>query len=230
MSIMDQNVQLYSVIKDEVVLRIDEQSILDLDIQLKQMNDKIMKQVISFAKQHQQVFELRQKAVTNLLGRIIEVPFKVDTGAAYTIKMGTEQIISRIQKKQLKEVLRLIYLHPCYLLKILKSDHFNFEDKKLLIQQLFHSNSRSTVLRNNYLLLSIFDDLAKFELKGKFLEDIEFCARNPKKQQKDLEHDTVMKPLICTMIFEHIFDSQSTNIDTIACIVCHFINHIQSNF
>lgn len=51
MSIMDQNLQLYSVIKSELQLRIDEQSILDMDIQLRQLNEKIMKSVISFAKQ-----------------------------------------------------------------------------------------------------------------------------------------------------------------------------------
>jgi len=36
--------------------------------------------------------------------------------------------------------------------------------------------------------------------------------------------------MMSTFIFQWIFDQQSTNMDTICCIVCHFINQIQSTY
>lgn len=78
--------------------------------------------------------------------------------------------------------------------------------------------------------MSIFEDLVKFETAGKFLDEIELCGRPPNNQPKEGESESNGKPLISSLIFQHIFDSQSTNIDTISCIVCHFINYIQSNF
>lgn len=47
---MEQNIALYSVIKNEQANKVDEQSIGDMDQLLKSANEKIMKTVINFSK------------------------------------------------------------------------------------------------------------------------------------------------------------------------------------
>ena len=86
---------------------------------------------------------------------------------------------------------------------------------KKLIKQLFTSNKKSGVLRNNYLLISIFDLILPKELP-------------PTLDEVDLFSDE--SKMISSYIFKRIFKSQQTNIDTICCIACHIINHIISDY
>ena len=71
------------------------------------------------------------------------------------------------EKKKLQQALRLLQLHPCYIIKMLKLDEdiFSFEQKKLVVKQLFTSNKRSTQQRLNYLLISVFEQVLPEELK-----------------------------------------------------------------
>ena len=71
----------------------------------------------------------------------------------------------KAEKKAIQEILLLLQVHPCYIVKILKSRKLKFDEQKLLIKQLFASNKKSGVLRNNYLLISIFEAILPFELQ-----------------------------------------------------------------
>lgn len=55
------------------------------------------------------------------------------------------------------------------------------------------------------------------------LEEFELTA-------KTNNSDENFKPLISSCIFEQIFESQPTNIETICCIAVHIINYIQTNY
>ena len=103
-------------------------------------------------------------------------------------------------------------------------------DQKLLIQQLYSSTKRTGTLRLNYLLLSIYEGLLERELaQFASLEEVELCAGQEGEGAKKGGGEDY-KELMSTFIFQFIFDSQPTNIDTICCIVCHFINYIQATF
>jgi hypothetical protein len=52
-----------------------------------------------------------------------------------------------------------LQLHPCYIIKILKSDLLSFENQKKLIKNLFSSNKPTEIKRLNYLLISVFEEI-----------------------------------------------------------------------
>jgi hypothetical protein len=59
------------------------------------------------------------------------------------------------------------------------------------------------------------------------IEEVDLCGYKWLAKNKD--GPEIERPyLVSSLVFEHIFDSQPTNLDTIACIACHFINSIQS--
>ena len=62
------------------------------------------------------------------------------------------------------------------------------------------------------------------------LNDVDLCGykfQEKKEARKGAGAEDEKEPqFISTYIFEFIFDSMPTNLDTIACIACHFINHI----
>ena len=56
-------------------------------------------------------------------------------------------------------------IHPCYVIKILKSNFLSFEDQKTLISTIFDASKSSQKNRLNYLLLSVFKEMLEFELQ-----------------------------------------------------------------
>jgi hypothetical protein len=68
--------------------------------------------------------------------------------------------------------------------KILQSGKFSLEDRKLLLKQLFTSNKRTGTLRNNYLLISIFEIMLPWELRGMTLEQVDL-AFDAEEAEKD---------------------------------------------
>mgnify|MGYP006201143105 CR=1 FL=1 len=48
----------------------------------------------------------------------------------------------------------------------------------MLIKQLFTSNKKSGVLRNNYLLISIFEKILPHELEHKDLDEVRLFAKD----------------------------------------------------
>jgi len=139
-------------------------------------------------------------------------------------------------KKYYQKILTLLQVHPCYIVKILQAkDHhgnhrFSLEDRKLLLKQLFTSNKRTGVLRNNYLLISIFEIMLPWELsrtgKDKDNKDVttwngleqvdltydEAEAKKDKEKgvkEKEPAPDALPKTeMISTYIFKLIFKSQ----------------------
>jgi len=126
-------------------------------------------------------------------------------------------------KKYYQKILTLLQVHPCYIVKILQAkDHqgnhrFSLEDRKLLLKQLFTSNKRTGVLRNNYLLISIFEIMLPWELEGKGLEQVDLTydeeeAKKDKEKgvkEKEPAADALPKTeMISTYIFKLIFKSQ----------------------
>lgn len=104
-------------------------------------------------------------------------------------------------------------------------------EQKMLLQQLFTSNKRSGTSRNNYLLISIFEKMLDFELtakgenqEGEIVPLSEVQLTDSKGEPKE------GKEMITPFIFELIFESQPTNMDTICCIACHIINNVLSTF
>lgn len=69
-----------------------------------------------------------------------------------------------------------------------------------MIKQLFTSSKRTGTLRNNYLLLSIYEKIIEYELP-ETLEEVDLCG------YKKREGEEPRKDLISTFIFEQIFDS-----------------------
>ena len=112
------------------------------------------------------------------MGRVAETPFNLDRGMAHVLKSRglREEIIK--EKKQMQQVLQLLQVHPCYIVKILKSGLLNFQEQKMLIKQLFTSNKKSGVLRNNYLLISIFEKILPHELEHKDLGEVHLFAKD----------------------------------------------------
>lgn len=139
-------------------------------------------------------------------------------------------------KKHYQKILTLLQVHPCYIVKILQAkDHhgnhrFSLEDRKLLLKQLFTSNKRTGVLRNNYLLISIFEIMLPWELsrtvkdkdnkevtiwKGLEQVDLTYDEEEAKKdkekgvKEKEPATDALPKTeMISTYIFKLIFKSQ----------------------
>ena len=103
--------------------------------------------------------------------------------------------------------------------RILTLDLLNFEQKKMLVKQLFTSTSESETSRLNYLLISSFEKIFTHELKALKLkqDDSPFY----------FDEDCTM---ISIYIFQVIFESNQTNMDTICCIACHIINKILTKF
>lgn len=99
-------------------------------------------------------------------------------------------------------------------MKILQSGKFSLEDRKLLLKQLFTSNKRTGILRNNYLLISIFEIMLPWELPAA-LEQVDLAyneeeaKEDKEKGVKEKEPDAPAKTeMICTYIFKLIFKSQ----------------------
>jgi len=135
-----------------------------LDQDVKQTIQKILKEVHQFAKLQKENQELISGAKSSFLGRVAETPFELDSGTVSSLKPnGLEPEIAK-EKKSIQEVLRLLQVHPCYIVRILESGRLTFDEMKKLIKQLFTSNKKSGVLRNNYLLISIFDRMLPAEL------------------------------------------------------------------
>lgn len=130
----------------------------------------------------------------------------------------------------------MLQVHPCYIVRILQSGKFTLEDRKLLLKQLYTSNKRTGTIRNNYLLISIFELMLPEELPLA-LEQVDLtyneeeAKEDAAKGKKDPKADAGPKTeMICSYIFQLIFESQQTNIDTICCIACHIINNVMSTF
>lgn len=197
------------------------------------MVNKIMTQVLQFAKYHKEQQDSVLKAKGKFLGRIAEHPFEVDPGLAHSLKAKGSSPEFIKDKKHYQRIFTLLQVHPCYMVKILRSGKFTLEDRKLLLKQLYTSNKRTGILRNNYLLISIFEMMLPEELP-QALEQVDLTyneEEEAKKEKKDQKADAGPKTeMICSYIFKLIFESQQTNIDTICCIACHIINQIMSQF
>ena len=68
------------------------------------------------------------RAKSSFLGRVAETPFELDRGLVHDLKYkGLENEIIK-DKKYIQQVLRLLQVHPCYIVKILKSGLLSFEE------------------------------------------------------------------------------------------------------
>lgn len=125
-------------------------------------------------------------------------------------------------KGNIQAALRLLQLHPCYIIQILKQKLVPFDMKKQIIRQLFTVNKKSHQHRLNYLLMTIFEALLVHELRE--------CTPLP----DDEEHHPYIFGKDCQMIsiyiFRRVFKSDQRNVDTICCIACHVINSILMQF
>jgi hypothetical protein len=76
------------------------------------------------------------------------------------------------------------------------------------------------------LLLSIYESILDRELaQCRQLDEVELCAGQEGEGSKKGGGDEGQnKEMMSTFIFQWIFDQQSTNMDTICCLICHFIN------
>lgn len=231
-AVMLSNQALQKALKKEDEEYYDEKAIIRLDQETKSNVDKIILMVYSFSKAQMENRDHLQRAKTSFLSRIQEPPFDFKPQSAQELKHMRAEKELLDQKKRLQSALRLLQLHPCYIIKMLRleEDVFPFEQKKRVVKQLFTSNKRSTQQRLNYLLISVFEQVLPYEL--------EQCLRQNKQRLLE-EHDGddelpyLFGPdckLISIYIFRRIFKSQQTNIDTICCFVCHIINHIMSQY
>ena len=112
-----------------------------------------------------------------------------------------------------------LQLHPCYLEKLLRSEMLDFDQKKLLVQQLYTSPSESETTRLNYLLISVFENIAMHDLA----QLQELPGENPFYFGQDCQ-------MISIAIFQLVFDSDPANMDSITCIACHIINNMLTAF
>jgi len=67
-----------------------------------------MKQILNFSKLQRDYQALMLQAKGYFLGRIIEVPFKVDSGISFKLKYNMEPIINSDDKKELQKILRIL--------------------------------------------------------------------------------------------------------------------------
>ena len=233
-SLIDANVVFQKILKREESQFQDEKSIIRLDTEIKQLVNKMMTQVLQFAKYHKEQQDSVLKAKGKFLGRIAEHPFEVDPGLAHSLKTKGLSPEFMKDKKHYQKIFTLLQVHPCYMVRILKSGKIpDLQDRKLLLKQLYTSNKRTGTLRNNYLLISIFELMLPEELPQALEEgDLTFNEEEEKKKEKkDQKAEAGQKTeMICSYIFKLIFESQQTNIDTICCIACHIINQIMSQF
>ena len=77
-----------------------------------------------------------QRAKTSFLSRIKAPPFELKPQPAQELKRPRAETELHGQKKHLQRALRLLQLHPCYIIKMLKLDEkdFSFEQKKRVVK------------------------------------------------------------------------------------------------
>ena len=77
--------------------------------------------------------ELLLKVQRSFLGRVTDDKFKVKRENELKLKfLGIDEGFLE-QKSNIQKILTYLQLHPCYVIKILKTKLFSFDDCKLLI-------------------------------------------------------------------------------------------------
>lgn len=191
------NQALQKALKKEDEEYYDEKAIIRLDQETKSNVDKIIMMVYSFSKAQMENRDHLQRAKTSFLSRIREPPFEVKPAQELKLMRAEKGLLD--QKKQLQRALRLLQLHPCYIVKMLSLESiFSFEQKKRVVDQLFTSTKRSTQQRLNYLLISVFEQVLPEELE------------QSKKRTDPDDEPYIFGPdctLISIYIFRRIFES-----------------------
>lgn len=131
------------MIKKEDAHHHDEKSIILMDEEMKDNVDKIFRMVYTFSKFQIENKDLLIKGRASFKGRILEDPFNIASTNEQELKGKGQEMDIVEHKKLLQDGLLLLQLHPCYIIKLLKSGFLSYEQQKLVIKQLFTSNKRS---------------------------------------------------------------------------------------
>jgi uncharacterized phage-like protein YoqJ len=100
-----------------------------------------------------------------------------------------------------------LHIHPCYIIKILKSDLLSYDEQKQLIKQLFRSKKKNGIERSNYLLVSIYEQMLEHDLENQIQKYNTQNKDSNEKQKSPLEIINLKDNLISTYIFRRIYKS-----------------------
>jgi len=129
-SLVNSNIVLQKILKKEESCFEDEKAIIKLDVEIVESVKKVLTQVIKFGRVQLQNGDMIMKMKTSFLSRIPESPFDIDrTQTAFLKTVGMEKELVE-SKKFIQQIMYYLYVHPCYFIKILKSDLLTFEDRK----------------------------------------------------------------------------------------------------
>lgn len=112
---------------------------------------------MQFMKYQSDIKDMNLRAKGFFISRIAEVPFNMDSSEAFNLKTKGLDPGEVKDKKAMARAISLLQLHPCYIVKILKSEIISLEDKKEMLKQIYTSTKRSGIDRTNFLLLSIYE-------------------------------------------------------------------------
>lgn len=113
-SIIEMNIILQKIIKREEAQNQDEKSIIAYDQVVKDKVQKLLKQIVNFAKLQKENKELVVRAKGNLIGRLTEPPFKIDSSNSFILKEkglkdGPQSVILKdSQKSKIQKVLTFL--------------------------------------------------------------------------------------------------------------------------
>ena len=103
------------------------------------------------------------------------MPFDIDAADSHALMTKGLNDNFALNKKVIQNIMLHIQMHPCYVVRILKSGIFNFEQQKMFIKQMYKSTKKSETERLNYLLMSVFEQMLKHEIDpvkcSNFLEE-----------------------------------------------------------
>lgn len=223
--IMESNMKLQKILKREQAEGLDEPVIVNLDRKVRENIDSVLLDVYQFSKHHIANKELTSKAKGAMMSRVSQRPFGIPVFSNQSIykNVGITNEFKE-HKKDIQNVFMYLQLHPCYLEKVLTQNFINYEQKCRLISSLFTSTGESETNRLNYLLISCFEKVFTHDLNRvlkNFRADVSSCFFFDKNNDYEM---------ISVHIFNVIFDSNQTNLDTICCIACHIINKILTTY
>ena len=110
---------------------------MQADAEMNQTVYSMMRLVYTFSKFHVATKSQLMKAKAALTARILEKPFEVDPDLSRTLRsLNAEKELIKA-KKEIQEALRLLQLHPCYLINILKHKGPSVDTKKQIVRELF---------------------------------------------------------------------------------------------
>ena len=128
------------------------------------------------------------------------MPFDIDAADSHTLMTKGLNDNYALNKKVIQKIMLHIQMHPCYVVKILKSGILDFDQQKMFIKQMYKATKKSETERLNYLLISVFEQMLKHEIDpvkhSNFLEEeIPESFNSPENQS------------ICAYIFRRVFKS-----------------------